>query len=65
MDINRIMKELLNAQKIGAIGQAQELALALLGWIDRGGFAPHGFTIGQARRTAQINLRGLAKRLNA
>ena len=65
MDINRIMKELLNAQKLGAIGQAQELALAVLGWIDRGEFAPHGFTVGQARRTAQINLRGIAKRLNA
>lgn len=63
MDINAIMKELLNAQKTGAIGKAQELALAVLGWIDRGGFAPHGFTIGQARRAAQINLRGLAKRV--
>ena len=65
MDINAIMKELLNAQKTGAIGKAQELALAVMVWIDRGGFAPHGFTVGQARRAAQINLRGLAKRLNA
>ena len=60
MDINAIMRELLNAQKTGAIGKAQELALAVLGWINRGEFAPHGFTVGQARRMAQINLRGVA-----
>jgi len=60
MDINVTMRELINAQKAGAIGKAQELALAILGWINHGGFAPRGFTIGQARRTAQINLRGIA-----
>jgi hypothetical protein len=65
MDINAIMKELLSAQRKEAIGKAQELALAVLGWINHGGFAPHGFTVEQARRTAQINLRGHAKRLNA
>lgn len=61
MDINATMRELLDAQRTGAIGKAQELALAVLGWINRGGFAPCGFTIGEAKRTAQINLRGIAR----
>lgn len=62
MDINATMRELINAQKTGAVGKAQELALAILGWLNHGGFAPHGFTIGQAMRTVQTNLRGIAMR---
>ena len=63
MDINATMRKLLDAQKTGAIGKAQELALAILGWINHGGFALHGFTVGEAKRTAQINLRGIALRM--
>lgn len=62
MDINATMRQLFDAQNAGAIGKAQELALAVLTWINRGGFAPHGFTIGQARRAAQMILREVALR---
>lgn len=62
MDINATMRQLFDAQKTGAVGKAQELALAVLTWINRGGYAPHGFTIGQARRAAQMILCGVAMR---
>lgn len=62
MDINATMRQLFDAQKTGAVGKSQELALAVLTWINHGGFAPHGFTIGQARRAAQMILRGVAMR---
>ena len=63
MDINATMRQLCDAQNNGAVGKAQELALAVLTWINHGGFAPHGFTIGQARRAAQMILRGVALHL--
>ena len=66
MDINATMRQLFDAEKIGAVGKAQELALAILTWINHGGFAPHGFTIGQAKRAAQMILTapGVAARVD-
>jgi hypothetical protein len=49
MDPNTTIKALFAARIDGDVATAQELARGLLGWLDRGGFPPEGFTIEEAR----------------
>lgn len=53
MDINATMRRLLAAACEGHRGEAQELALAVRGWLSRGGFPPIGYTTAQALAVTQ------------
>jgi hypothetical protein len=48
MDPNATITALFAARRDGDQGTAQELARALLGWLDMGAFPPDGFTTEEA-----------------